>query len=143
MKRRRLFGKNSRSNAGLFVCVIIANLGLAQAALCDAEEVKPAQEQFVVSSRIYPAIGREDEVQARLIQETQLAKKLGSQIVFRLHRSVNEPVFFVFYQIYPSQAAFDRRHVAIMRTIHKELGPLPEGMLARLSDIEYFHTLAD
>lgn len=132
-----------RSIFGAFVGIVVAILGLAVATVCEAEPSKPELGQFVVTSRIYPALGREDELEARLIQEAELAKKMEPQCTFQLHRSVSEPVFFVFYQSYPSQAVFEKRHAETMHTVHKKLGPPPEGITARLSEIEYFRVLAD
>jgi len=126
-----------------FVGMVVAMSGLAVATVCKADQFKPVIGQFVVTSRIYPALGREDELEARLIREAELAKKMEPQCTFRLHRSVSEPVFFVLYQIYPSRAVFEKRHEETMHNVHKKLGPPPEGITARLSEIEYFRVLAD
>jgi quinol monooxygenase YgiN len=132
-----------RSIFGAFVGIVVAISGLAVATDCKAEQFKPAIGQFVVTSRIYPALGREDELEARLIREAELARKMEPQCTFQLHRSVSEPVFFIFYQIYPSRAVFEKRHADTMHSVHKKLGPHPEGITARLSEIEYFRVLAD
>lgn len=132
-----------RSLGGTFVGIIVAVLGLASALSGEVRQANSADEQIVVTSKIYPAVGREDELEARLIQVSKLVKKLEPEFTFRLQRSLNEPVFFVLYQIYPSQMAFDKHRTQTMQTVRKELGPPPEGITARLSEIEYFRVLAN
>lgn len=122
---------------------MVAVFGVASAVPGEPRQVKSVDEQFVVTSKIYPAVGREDELEARLIRMAQLVKKLEPEFTLRLQRSVNEPVFFVLYQIYPSQAAFDKHRAETMQTVRKELGPPPEGIMARLSEIEHFRILVN
>jgi quinol monooxygenase YgiN len=123
--------------------IMVAVFGMTSAAPSEPGQVSSVDEQFAVTSKIYPAVGREDELEARLIRMTQLVKNLEPEFTFRLQRSVNEPVFFVLYQTYPSQAAFEKHRAETMQTIRKELGPLPEGIMARLSEIEYFRILVN
>jgi quinol monooxygenase YgiN len=130
------------SITGTFV-IMAAVFGVALAVLSEPRQVKSADAQFGVTSKIYPAVGREDELEERLIRMTQLVKKLEPEFTFHLQRSMNEPVFFVLYQIYPSQAAFEKHRVETMQTVRKELGSPPEGIMARLSEIEYFRILVN
>lgn len=135
--------KQIRSLGGTLIGIIVAVLGGASALSGDVGQANSADEPIVVTSKIYPAVGREDELEARLIQVARLVKKLEPEITFRLQRSSNEPVFFVLYQIYPSQEALDKHRTQTMQTVRKELGPPPEGITARLSEIEYFRVLAN
>lgn len=132
-----------RSTGGAFIGIMVAILGFASALIGEVRPAKSADQQIVVTSKIYPAVGREDELEERLIRLAQLVKKLEPEFTFRLQRSVNEPVFFLLYQIYPSQAAFDRHTAQTMQVVRKELGPPPEGLMARLSEIEYFRILVN
>jgi quinol monooxygenase YgiN len=131
-----------QSITGAFV-IVVAVFGLASAVLSEPRQVKSVEEQFGVTSKIYPAVGREDELEEHLLRMTQLVKKLEPEFTFQLQRSVNEPVFFVLYQIYPSQTAFEKHRAETMQTVRKELGPPPEGIMARLSEIEYFRVLVN
>jgi quinol monooxygenase YgiN len=124
-----------------WILIMVAVFAVASAVLGEPGQVKFADDQFVVTSKLYPAVGREDELEARLIRMAQLVKKLEPEFTFRLQRSASEPVVFVLYQIYPSQAAFDKHRAETMQTVRKELGPAPEGIMARLSEIEYFRIL--
>jgi quinol monooxygenase YgiN len=131
-----------QSITGTFV-IMVAVFGLVSAVPSEPRQIKSVDEEFAVTSKIYPAVGREDELEEHLIRMTQLVKKLEPEFTFRLQRSVNEPVFFVLYQIYPSQAAFEKHRAETTQSIRKELGPPPEGIMARLSEIEYFRVLVN
>jgi quinol monooxygenase YgiN len=131
-----------QSIIGTFV-IVVAVFGVAFAVLSEPRQVESVDGEFGVTSKIYPAVGREDELEERLIRMTQLVKKLEPEFTFRLQRSVNEPVFFVLYQIYPSQAAFEKHRAQTMQTVRKELGSPPEGIMARLSETEYFRILVN
>lgn len=135
--------KRIGSFGGAFIWITMAILGLASSPIGEAGQAESADKQIVVISKIYPAVGREDELQERLIRVTQLVKKLEPEFTFRLQRSLNEPVYFLLYQVYPSKAAYDKHSTQTMQTVHKELGPPPEGLTARLSEIDYFRILVN
>jgi quinol monooxygenase YgiN len=132
-----------RSIPGAVVGIMVVILGFSSALIGEVKQAKSADQQIAVTSKIYPAVGREDELEERLIRVAQLVKKLEPEFTFRLQRSLNEPVFFLLYQIYPSQAAFDRHTAQTMQIVRKEMGPPPEGLTARLSEIEYFRILVN
>src|SRR5580704_1327418 len=88
-----------------------------------------AEEQVILTSRFYPTAGREAELEARLLRIVELVKKAEPDYTYRLHRSVKDPVVFMFYEIYPSQAAFDRHRTETFPAARQVVGPAPEGIL--------------
>ena len=61
---------------------------------------------------------------------------------FRLHRSTKDPVTFLWYEVYESQAAYDNHLNVVMPAYRKEAGPTPEGLIAKRSDSETYRELA-
>src|SRR5258707_2586232 len=64
-------------------------------------------EPIITVNRLYPAPGREAELEARLVRIVKYLKKAEPTVTYRLHRSAKEPTVFMFYTIFPSQAALD------------------------------------
>ena len=64
-----------------------------------------ADEPVVVVVKVYPGVGREDELQARYLKQAEFLRRMEPNASFRLHRSLREPVTFLWYETYPSQAA--------------------------------------
>jgi len=117
--------------------------GFALAALLAiSSEPTRADEQVVVVARFYPAPGREAELETRLLQSVKFVKQAEPRTIYRLHRSTKEPGVFLYYEVYPSQAAFDQ-HVQTIAAFRKEVGPPPEGILSRQPEIEFYRLLAE
>lgn len=102
-----------------------------------------ADEQVVVVARFYPAPGREAELEARLLRSVKYVKQAEPNITYRFHRSVKEPTVFLYYEVYPSQAAFDQHRTETIPAFRKEAGPPPEGIFSRPPEIEFFGLLAE
>jgi quinol monooxygenase YgiN len=118
-------------------------LGLAMAALLAISgESARADEQVVVVARFYPASGREAELEARLLRSVKFVKQAEPNFTYRLHRSAKEPTSFLYYEVYPDQAAFDR-HRQTVAAFRQEAGPPPEGIFSRPPEIEFFGLLAE
>jgi quinol monooxygenase YgiN len=100
-----------------------------------------ADEQVVIVERLYPAPGREAELEARLLRAVKFVKQAEPNITYRLHRSVKEPTMFL-YHVLPSQAALDR-HRQTIAAFRQEAGQPPEGIYSRPPEIEYFGLLAE
>jgi quinol monooxygenase YgiN len=49
---------------------------------------------------------------------------------------------FLFYEVYPSQAAFDQ-HRQTIAAFRKEAGPPPEGIFNRPPEVEIYGLLAE
>src|SRR5262249_52047232 len=92
--------------------------------------VHAADEPVVVIARFLwsPAEAPRFEERNRKIVEFLLTA--APDIIYRLQRSTTNPSQFVFYEVYPSQAAFDRHVKETLPAFAKEVGPRPEGMLA-------------
>jgi quinol monooxygenase YgiN len=56
---------------------------------------------------------------------------------------VKEPTVFLYYEVYPSQAAFDQHRPETIPAFRKEAGPPPEGIFSRPPQIEFFGVLAE
>jgi len=106
-------------------------------------EVASAGEQVVIVARFCPAPGREAELEARLLRSVTYVKQAERDITYRLHRSAKEPTVFLYYEVYPSQAAFDRHRTETIAAFRKEAGPPPEGIFSRPPEVEGFGLLAE
>jgi quinol monooxygenase YgiN len=100
-----------------------------------------ADEQVIIVGRYYPALGREAELEARLVRIAKYLKQAEPTVTYRLHRSAKEPTVFMFYEIYPSQAALDheRETVAALR----KRDPPPDGIFGRPSEVETYGLLVE
>jgi quinol monooxygenase YgiN len=103
--------------------------------------VNAADEQIVLTTRVYPAPGREAETEARVVRFVELVKKAEPDITYRLHRSTKEPTIFLFYEVYPSQAAFDKHRTVTIPAVRSVVGAAPEGLLARPLETEIYRIL--
>jgi len=108
-----------------------------------SSEMARADEQVVVVARFYPAAGREDELEARLMRSIKYVKQVEPNITYRLHRSAKEPRVFLYYEVYPSQSAFDRHRTETIAAFWKEAGGPPAGIYDRPPEIETYALLAE
>ena len=106
-------------------------------------EMARADEQVVIVARYYPAPGREAELEARLLRSLKYVKQAEPNVSYRLHRSAKEPPVFLFYEVYPSQAARDQHLTETLAALRKEAGPMPEGILSRPPEVEAYGFLAE
>ena len=100
-----------------------------------------ADGQVIIVGRYYPAPGREAELEARLVRIAKYLKKAEPTVTYRLHRSAKGPTAFMFYEIYPSQAALDheREMVASLRNGD----PPPDGIFRKPPEVETYGLLAE
>jgi quinol monooxygenase YgiN len=102
---------------------------------------RAADESLVVIVKVFPTSGREDELQTRYEKQLEFLRKAEPNASFRLHRSAKEPTFFLWYEVYESQAALDNHLKVAMPAFRKENGPTPEGLIARPSESETYREL--
>ena len=107
------------------------------ATLAVAQQIPP----IVVLVKVFPAAGREGELQALYLKRLEYLRKAEPDATFRLHRSVKEPNTFLWYEVYPSQAAYDNHLKVVMVNFRKESGPTPDGIIAKPSESETFSEL--
>ena len=100
-----------------------------------------AEDAIVVVVKVFPGAGRENELQSRYQKQLEFLVKSEPNSSFRLHRSAKEPTYFLWYETYPSQAAFDNHLKAVMPAFRKEFGPTPEGLVARPSESETYREI--
>lgn len=68
---------------------------------------------LTVVAKIHPKPGREDEVQALLIEMAEAVRRAEPDcLVYRPHRGTTDPVVFYFYEQYRSDAAFELHKTA-------------------------------
>lgn len=96
----------------------------------------------MVLVKVFPAAGREDELQAQYLKRIQYLRKAEPGATFRLHRSTKTPVTFLWYEVYESETAYDNHLKVVMPAFRKEAGPTPEGLLAKPSESEIYNELA-
>ncbi len=97
-----------------------------------------AADPIVVTVKVFPSPGREDELQAQYLQRLEYLRKAEPDATFRLHRSAKAPVTFLWYEVYPSQAAYENHLRVVMPAFRKEVGPTPEGVIAKPSESETY-----
>ena len=96
---------------------------------------------FTVVAKLYPKPGREDEIQAILIQQAAAVLKAEKDcLAYRAHRSATQPTVFLFYEQYRTKEAFDvhrtAAHLAAFRERHK-------GLLDNPTEVEIYDSLTD
>jgi quinol monooxygenase YgiN len=96
----------------------------------------------VVLVKVFPATGREDELQAQYLKRIQYLRKAEPGATFRLHRSTRTPVTFLWYEVYESESAYENHLKVVLPAYRKEAGPTPEGLLAKPSESEIYNELA-
>ncbi len=101
-----------------------------------------AAEPVVVLVKVFPAAGREDELEQQYLKRIEYLRKAEPGATFRLHRSTKAPATFLWYEVYESQAAYDSHLKVVMPAFRKEAGPTPEGLLAKPSESETYNELA-
>jgi quinol monooxygenase YgiN len=101
-----------------------------------------AGDAVVVTVRVFPTPGREDELQAEYLKRIEYLRKAEPMVTFRVHRSTKSPVTFLWYEVYPSKEAYDNHLKVVMPAFRKEVGPTPEGAIARPSESETYVELA-
>jgi quinol monooxygenase YgiN len=120
-------------------CAIAAFAVLASTSVSNAQT---ADGSIVMVRKNFPTPGREDELQSRLLRLVDFLRKAEPNAVFRLHRTTKEPVVFLWYEVFGSQAALDNHLKVVIPAFQKEFGPTPEGILARPSESETFRSIS-
>ena len=122
----------------------LAGTALAAACLLSSPvSSRAAKESVTVIARFVATPGREAELEARLLKTVEFVRKAEPAYTYRLHRSSKDPSVFLFYEIYPSQAAVDQHSNVTLPASRREFGPLAEGLLARPPEIERFTALTE
>jgi quinol monooxygenase YgiN len=97
---------------------------------------RAADEPVVLIGRFNINPGQEAVFEERNRKVVEFVRKAEPDIIYRLQRSTTNPSQYVYYEVYPSQAAFDRHVKETLPAFAKQFGPRPEGMLARPPEIE-------
>jgi quinol monooxygenase YgiN len=126
--------------ASIYVaCAIVAFALLATTGVSNAQN---ADGSIVMVRKNFPTPGREDELQSRWLKLVEFLRKAEPNAVFHLHRTTKEPVVFLWYEVFESQAALDNHLKVVVPAFQKEFGPTPEGILARPSESETYRNIA-
>lgn len=104
---------------------------------------RAADEPTIVVVRLFPAEGREDEAQARLLKLAKFVPANNPGVTFRLHRSIKKPVVFLLYETFPSQAAMDAQQKTVLPAFLKEFGGTPEGLWTKPNEVEMYRMTGD
>ncbi len=112
-------------------------LALASAATPSiAEQAAPV----VVVVRVFATPGQADALQDLYIKRLEYFRKAEPDSTFRLHRSMKDPNAFLWYEVYPSQVAYENHVRVVNESFKKQAGPTPAGVVAR-SESEAFSEL--
>ena len=126
--------------ASIYVaCAIVAFAVLASTGVSNAQN---ADGSIVMVRKNFPTPGREDELQSRWLKLVEFLRKAEPNAVFHLHRTTKEPVVFLWYEVFESQAALDNHLKVVVPAFQKEFGPTPEGILARPSESETYRNIS-
>jgi quinol monooxygenase YgiN len=106
-------------------------------------ELARANERVVIVARFYPSPGREAQLEERLLRSLNYVKRAEPNVAYHLHRSAKEPIVFLLYEDFPSQAALDQHRAETLVALRKEEGPIPEGILSRSTEAEIYQFLAE
>jgi len=101
-----------------------------------------AVDPIIVLVKVFPAEGREAELEQQYLKRIEYLRKAEPGATFHLHRSTKSPATFLWYEVYESQAAYDNHLKVVMPAFRKEAGPTPEGLLAKPSESETYTELA-
>jgi quinol monooxygenase YgiN len=124
------------------ISVAYAIAAFAALAIVGASDAQAADESIVVVLKSFPSLGREDEMQARYLKQIEFFRKAEPNSLFRLHRGTKEPIIFLWYEVYESQAALDNHLKVVNPAFQKEVGPPPEGLTTRRSESEIYREIA-
>jgi quinol monooxygenase YgiN len=116
--------------------------GFAALATVGASNACAADESVVVVLKSFPSPGREDELEARYLKQVEFFRKAEPKSVFHLHRGTKEPIIFMWYEVYESQAALDNHLKVVNPAFQREFGPPPEGLTLRRSESEIYREIA-
>jgi quinol monooxygenase YgiN len=124
-----------------FVCAyVIASVSLY--GWTGTVSAQTADEPIVQVAKFYPTLGRENELQERLLKLVEFVRKAEPKTVYRLHRSTKEPVVFLWYEVYESKAALEHHRTVVLPAFRKEYGPLPEGIVVRPAEVESYRDIS-
>jgi len=138
--RTKLTTERMTMRASVYVvCAIVALATLVTTGVSDAQT---ADGTFVMVRKNFPTTGREEELKARFLKLVEFLRKAEPNAVFQLHRTTNEPVVFLWYEVFESQAALDYHLKVVIPAFQKEFGPTPEGILARPSESETYRNIS-
>ena len=102
-----------------------------------------AAEQLVVFVRTFATEGRESELQARSLKQIEFLRKAEPTATFRLFRSSKTPTTFLWLEVYETQAAYDNHLNVVLPNFRKEVGPAPQGLMAKPPEQELFTEFAN
>lgn len=95
----------------------------------------------VVVVKVFATPGRADELQALYLNRLEYFRKAEPDSTFRLHRSTKDTNVFLWYEVYPSEAAYENHVKVVNENYKKETAPTPAGVIARPSESETFREL--
>ncbi len=116
---------------------MVKSLTIATAlAIMAATSAAQTSAPVVVLVRVFATHERADELQQLYLKRLEYFRKAEPAATFRLHRSAKNPDTFVWYEVYPSQAAYEYHRKVVNEKFKQETGPTPAGILARPSESE-------
>lgn len=96
---------------------------------------------LTVVAKISPKPGKDHELQALLVKMADAVRRAEPDcIVYRPHRVTADPVVFLFYEQYRSQAAFDfHRQAPHLAQYREEM----KGLVAKPVEVEIYRSLTE
>jgi quinol monooxygenase YgiN len=113
--------------SALLACTVLAGTVLS---------VQAADESVTVIARYWVTPGREAEAEPRFRRALEFMQRVEPGSTFKMYRVDKEPNLFVYIEVYPSRAALEEHRKTTNPARAKELGPTPEGLLARPPEIQ-------
>ena len=125
-----------------FIHVVCAVAAFAVLANTVVEDAQAADGSIVVLRKTFPTPGREGELQSRWLKLLEFLRKAEPNADIHLHRITSEPVVFLWYEVFESQAALDNHLKVVIPAFQTEFGPTPAAIYARPSEAEIYREIA-
>jgi quinol monooxygenase YgiN len=98
---------------------------------------------LTVVARIRAAKGKGDALAALLYEQAEVVRRAEPGcLIYRVHRSTQDPDVFLFYETYVDDAAFDLHRTAPHLAAYRERRE-KEGLIAAPAEVEVFRSLTD
>ena len=101
-----------------------------------------ASDQVVVVVKTFAGEGRESELLERSLKQIEFFRRAEPTTNFRLYRSTKTPTTFLWYEGYEFQATYENHLNVVLPSFRKEIGPPPQGLMAKPPELESYVELA-
>lgn len=106
-----------------------------------AQTMDSGNRPIVIVATFDIAPGREAQFRERSLAFARMAQEAVPGVVYRLHLTTGASPRFVFYEYFPSKAAYDRVQGDVAAAHRERFGPTPAGLFASPPSIQQWEPL--